>query len=729
MEIKRSILTLALIVSILSMSVVIPHTAKADLTELILVPGKYTGTNVYAPGETLNIVLRGDADEDYSVHILDIGLSDDEKLMDVNLGGDGEATVTYNIEGVTADGEYTVQVRDESGVAVRNRSFWVQGYTFLIETDRDAYLDGDIMNIFWTANNLKDRSLAPVGNAFIRIRNETIIFDDIPINTSAGKISFTLPVQIQNYEENYTVEGWFNDNYIPPRRAQYANTIFKMKRLSALVKLDKEQYTVGSLLTIEVKTVITDNQSFPSYTDIAEPGCLVSIEIYNDARPLTILEQISGLETDSHGIVKHIVSLANPDNYENGAEYVVEVSVQKSSAGRSWFVSDSFRIAESSSLSIVLDFDKALYASGETLRVNASAFSLGGGSAFTYLLEIRDSDANGTLFTRSTQISGSFVFNIPDDFVEGWLWIRVTVDDGEGNSASIVQQVKVVYAIVLVNVEKESYVANEVLDISYEVISSKMANPNTYYYVEDNEGNRVDEGVAIGGGFAFTIPAAPSRSYLFTVIASELGKVVQGSDTAVLFSSYVLTIEFDKETYGPGHTMTITYEVYALGDANLPSTFVINYGLANGPLVSLQTSESAGKITYSIPDNIDEGEQLFRAYCDFGGEVNEVVLIKKGANPLWYLTVGDIPLFSAFMFLLVVITLFSLYRTRKRLTDLERKGIQAPEKTRRAPMETAMGAAHAIECVECGNPIEVTTSRRPIEVMCPHCGEIQHIEK
>jgi predicted RNA-binding Zn-ribbon protein involved in translation (DUF1610 family) len=34
-----------------------------------------------------------------------------------------------------------------------------------------------------------------------------------------------------------------------------------------------------------------------------------------------------------------------------------------------------------------------------------------------------------------------------------------------------------------------------------------------------------------------------------------------------------------------------------------------------------------------------------------------------------------------------------------------------------------------MECVECGNPIEVTTTRRPIEIMCPHCGEIQLLEK
>jgi hypothetical protein len=722
---RRIIMALALTVSLLLISIVIPDQAKADFDELILVPGRYTGTNVYAPGETLNIVLRGDPSEDYSIWILNIGLDPDLPWRYVNLGNDGETTATFSIYGETPDGNYTVQVRDADDIAVANATFWVQGFTVLIETDRDAYLDGDTMNIFWTANNLKDQSLANIGTAFIRIRNESRgLQHDIPINTSAGKISFTLPVLISNYDETYTVEGWFNDSLIPPRRAQYAKASFNMKRLSVLVDLDKAQYTVGSLLTVEVKTVVTDNQSFPSFTDTAEPGCDVTINIFKTPNLIAPIELIPGLKTDSHGLVKQIISLSDPVNYTDGSEYVIEVNAQK--GGRSWSEEANFRIAESSSLSVVLDFDKVLYASGESLRVNASVFSIGGGTVFTYLFEIRDTQANGTLFSRRTQTTGSYTFDIPDDFVEGWLWVQVTVDDGQGNTASIVKQVKVVYAIVLVNVDKENYVANEVLRISYEVISTKMSSPEMFYHVEDNEGNRVDEGVATGGSFSFTVPTAPSSSYVFTVIASEGGRIVQGSDTAVLFSSYVLTLEFDKDIYGPGDQMTITYEIFAFGSANLPSAIVISYGLVNGPLISLQTSEVSGELTYNIPENIDEGEQLFRAYCDFGGEVNEVVTIKKGANPLWYLKIGDIPIFVMIMFLLILICLFWIYRTGRRITDLQKEKVATTEKTRKVPLEAA---AQTVDCVECGSPIEITTSRRPIEVMCPHCGEIQHIDR
>jgi ribosomal protein S27E len=255
-----------------------------------------------------------------------------------------------------------------------------------------------------------------------------------------------------------------------------------------------------------------------------------------------------------------------------------------------------------------------------------------------------------------------------------------------------------------------------------------MTTPTTFYKVEDSEGNKVDEGVAAEGSFTFTIPTAPSDSYVFKVIALGDGKLVQGYYTAVLFSSYALIIDFNKNSYGPGDTMVIEYEVFALGDATLPDTFVINYGLANGPQTTLQTSAPTGSLTYIVPEDIDEGDQLFRASCDFGGDVNEVVTIKKGANPLWYLRIGDIPVFSIILFFLILISLYSVYRLRKGLAEFKRQGFLATEKARR-PTHLDGTSMAAVECVECGNPIEITTSRRPIEVMCPHCGEIQHIEK
>jgi hypothetical protein len=723
---RNTLLALIIVASMISISMTVPHSVDGAWDSLYLVPGQYTGTHVYTPGETIHIVLRGDSAEYYSVYSLI--LIEEPILENVRLDEEGEATVSFLINEFTPDGNYTIIVRDTGGIQVDMANFTVQGYVFLIETDRDAYLDGDVMKIFWTANNLKDQTLPPppqAGYASIRVHNETMILYEEYLDTSAGSISYSLPPIITNYNEGYWVDGWFNDSAsATPIRNQYSRADFDMKRLGVLIDLDKEQYALGSLLAIQVKTVVTDNQSYPSELDTAEPGCEVSIEIFNINDQIAAIYQIAGLETDSHGIVRHIVSL-DAEDFTDDSDYIVRVEAKKSYRDRS--EETGFTISESSSLSVVLDFNKAEYTSGETMYLNASASSIGGGSEFTFLIEIRDTNATGTLFFRQTQSSNEFVFNIPDNFVEGWLWTQVTADDGEGNSASVMQNVEVVYAIVLVNVDKENYVSNDVLGISYDVVGQKMADPNTFYVVSDSEGYVVDEGVATEGSFTFTIPAAPSSSYIFTVFASQDGRIVQGYDAAELFSSFVLTIEFNKNSYGPGDTMAIDYQIFALGDANLPTTFVIAYGLENGPLASLQTSEPVGTLNYFIPEDIDEGNQLFRASCDFGGDVNEIVTIKRGANPLWYLTVRDIPIFVMFLFFLVLISLYFTYRSRKRLAEFQ-KGHTAAEKTRRPVLDAGASMA-TTECIECGNPIEITTSRRPIEVMCPHCGEIQHVEK
>jgi len=715
---SKTVLAILLILSIVSVSFWIPQ-VKGDLDSVFLVPSPYTGTQVYTPGETMDIVLRGDAGDVYSVYTSIANAVIDSSVPLVG----GEATVSYPINEVTPDGVYSIIVKDVNEVEVGNVTFTVQAYAFLIETDRDAYLDGDVMKIFWTANNLRDQSLPPIGNAWISVYNETMKLFEQTLNTSAGSFSFPLPSIIYDYDEQYWVQGFFNDLKYPPERSQFARANFSVKRLGVLIDLDKEQYTVGSLLSIQVKTVVTYNQSYPVELDTAEPGCSIDIKIFKMPNQVDPIEVSDILQTDSHGIVRHIVALDGQD-YTDGSDYLVKVQASKGFREISEEV--IFKISVSSSLSVVLDFDKTEYTSGDSIYVNASASSIGGGSEFTFLFEIRDGNSTGTLFSRNTQSASSFEFEIPSNFVEGFLWIRVTADDGLGNSASVVQTVKVAYAIVLVNVNKENYVANEEITVSYDVISEKMTNPETYYIVEDNEGNTVDEGVAVGGSFSYTIPTAPSKKYMFTVIATELGKMVQGHDTAELYSSYVLTIEFNSNNYKTGSVMVIDYRILTLGDAILPATFVISYGLVNGPLISLQTSSAVGQLTYTIPEGIDEGEQLFMASCDFGGNVNEVVTIRDDANPLWYLTIRDIPIFNILLTLLVLFLWYSLWRTRKKITEVQKAGLHNAEKSRRPPQDAS---ASVTECVECSNPIEITTSRRPIEVMCPHCGEIQHIEK
>jgi len=732
MRFGKIILALAFSMAFVLMMIVVPAPVKGAVTQLELVPGKYTGTNIYVPGEVMSIVIHGDiVNEIYDVFSV---IGEEQQIGGgITIQESGTAKVSYALPDVP-DGDYLIRVRRPNGANETEAPFSIQGYSFNIETDRDSYLSGDELKIFWTANNIKDQTLPASGVGKIEIFSQNLtgrlekILGPHQFDTAAGSVSFTLP-DIVNYTHNFFVSGWFNDSANSPERIQSSIAGFEVKRLGVLIELDKNQYTVGSLLRVNVITLAAENQANPVITDTTEPGCSVSIAIKKVGLVSTTFPPVT-LVTDSHGLVEYIVTLNHAD-FVDGAVFNVEVTASKGL--NSIFDTVSFEISSSSSISVVLDFNMAQYASGEYLFANASASSIGDviSPSYTYIIEIRDNDTAGTLFSRETQSTGNFSFEIPENF-EGWLWVRVTVDDGAGNSASAIEQIRVNYAIVLVNVNKENYNAGDELAITYEVIGALIGDPDTFYVIYDKEGSVVEEDAAKNGSFTFIVPSAPSDRYDFTVFASGGGRVVHGTASTYLYSGYVLLLDFNRAIYEPGDLMAIDYRILVMGNADMPATFTITYGLVNGPQASLQTEEQTGSLMYTIPENIDQGEQIFMASCDFGANSNEVVVVKDGANLWWYLRIWDIPLFS---FTLLFITLFSLYvtfKTRSRVKKMRKDGFSAsgpatgPTTPRRSQPDKTSG--QVVQCAECGDPIEITTSRRPIEVMCPHCGEIQEVK-
>ncbi|MDO9536728.1 MAG: hypothetical protein Q7J68_00225 [Thermoplasmata archaeon] len=736
MAFKNKLLALTFTVMFILTILVLPAPVEGAVTNLELVPGKYTGNNTYVPGETISIIVAGDTEgEKFAIYSVING----ENLIpggNIQIPASGSVKVSYEVPSDVPDGNYLLRVKRPNEAVEAETNFSVQGYVFKIETDRNAYLSSDEIRVFWTANNLKDQTLPATGIGKIDIwmidpnlGNLGRIVEAYRFNVSAGSVAFKLPM-IDNYTRIFFVDGWFNSSSTAPLRSQYSKADFSIKRLGVIITMDKNQYAAGSLMRLSVRTLATDNPANPSITETAEPECNVTISIKKIGDIQPTYPPIT-LKTDSQGVLNHIIPLNN-ETYVDGAFFEVEIYAYKGTNSIS--DSQSFEIVSSSSISIVLNFNRAQYASSETLFVNATASAIGDvtSTTFTYILEIRALSSNGSLFARDTQTHGNFSFAIPGNF-EGLLWIRVTGDDGAGNSASVIQQVSVAYALVLVNLDRDYYNQNDRLSISYSIIGTMIGTPSTFYVVYDNEGNVVEEGVTQGGIFTFDVPVAPSSKYGFTVFASAGGRVVQGTDSAFLFSGYLLNLEFNRGYYGPGDTIAVNYDIIILGNANMPATFTITYGLINGPVSSLQTTETSGTLIYTIPKDIDEGVQIFMASCNFGAtqaSSSEILLVKSDANPLWFLKISDIPVFSIGLLLIVLFSLYISYRTRKRIKHMEKEGVIKPTGLAELtmPKRAQDSSLHQVECVECGNPIEITTSRRPIEVMCPHCGEIQHIE-
>ncbi len=687
------------------------------------------------------MVLHATPGELYNATIVTEG---SETPVDNNIliDNSGTATIHHKVGETTPDGEYTIRIRQGTNLTAEQK-FRVQAYKFDIETDRDAYLVGDEMKIFWTANNLKDQTLPEDG--YVSINIWSAVTDDNNVTTRsllyhtadvspAGSTSFEIPATA-NKNAEYFVEGWFNDTQAFAKRHQFAQTSFTVKYLGVMVELDKPQYSLGSLMFINLRTVVTSNASTPKSTDTGEPGCEIEIAIYeeNDFSSSKIPGGI--LTTDSHGNLQYIIQLNPPTFSIDVSKYIVEIQASKwDKAFNSKIETRDFTITNFPSITALLEFDKDQYTSGESLSVNVTAKATGTGQdvstpTFTYLYEVRDTNATGDLFARETKTINTFSYDIVGDFT-GDLWVQVTVDDGEGNTVSVAKYIPVDYAFVLVNLNKITYLANERLTISYDVVSTLMTSPSIFYDIRDAEGSVVEEGYVdpSSSNFGFMVPDPASDSYEFTVYAIDNGIRVEGTATANLFTGYVLLLDFNRAIYAPGNTMAVDYEIIPLGESRLPSTFKFTFGLINGPEITYQTQSAVGRLIYKIPEDIDEGDQVFYASTDAGGSVSEIITIESNSNPLWVNTIFGMPLISFFILVIAFFSLFIAMRQRKAVRALKYNKILETKTSPERTHSTKTGAAQEIECEACEKPIEVTTSRRPIEVMCPHCGEIQMLE-
>jgi predicted RNA-binding Zn-ribbon protein involved in translation (DUF1610 family) len=260
-----------------------------------------------------------------------------------------------------------------------------------------------------------------------------------------------------------------------------------------------------------------------------------------------------------------------------------------------------------------------------------------------------------------------------------------------------------------------------------------MGSPSIYYVVLDADGASVSEGNATGGSFAFTVPNAPSESYTFRVMASEAGRLVHGEDSVEQMAGYVILMSFNRDVYAPGETIAVKYHIVSLGSTPMPATFLITYGLTNGPTKSTQTNASEGTLLYRVPDTIDEGDQVFWIYANGGGTSNEIITVKDNPNPLWYTRIMDLPLVEILLFMLVLLCFVLIARNSRRVRHAEISEPDEPSPAKqsqpRPRRQSSSTPAYSVACNSCSAAIEISTSKRPIEVMCPACGETQIVLK
>jgi len=89
------------------------------------------------------------------------------------------------------------------------------------------------------------------------------------------------------------------------------------------------------------------------------------------------------------------------------------------------------------------------------------------------------------------------------------------------------------------------------------------------------------------------------------------------------------------------------------------------------------------------------------------------------------------PMISLILLILVIILFVLVFRRgrppKPAAAPPAEKPAPEPE-PEPAPAEEAASPGMVINCKACGAPIELTTSKRPLEVMCPSCGETEMVQ-
>ena len=379
-------------------------------------------------------------------------------------------------------------------------------------------------------------------------------------------------------------------------------------------------------------------------------------------------------------------------------------------------------------MTVTVVLDKASYLSGDTATASAIVYRTPGPSNYTYGWIVRDSVfrvletiANGT---------STFTYLIPLNYT-GTLYVDATVDDGQGLTVTSRRGVGVLVAVMALRLDRGEFNPGETITASYSVTSHVILRPTYDYDVFDSAATSVRNGTTNESSFSFQTPVPASRTYAFFVTAREGSNSTQGLISIGQVSGALLGVTFDKTSYSPGETIHAHLTVIPRGTTSLPVQFrwSLSFGLPFFGSVSVSAITTVPEVDLAlpIPKGVGDGDILLFATESNTGTSRQQTVHVGTTNALWSTELAGVPLFAVLLGLLLIFMLVAILGLWRRISfggPPPAPKVPPPSSVEGAPRAPPV-VPMSILCQHCGKPIELTTSKRPIEVMCPSCGETQ----
>ena len=378
-------------------------------------------------------------------------------------------------------------------------------------------------------------------------------------------------------------------------------------------------------------------------------------------------------------------------------------------------------------VSVTLVLDKTSYVSGENATATAIVYRTPAPANYSY--DWRVEDLFGGMLASLANGTSTYRYPIPIDF-QGFLRFRVTVDDHQGNIAFGVRTTTVAVGYVSLTLNRSEYNPGDRIDAFFSLSSRVITTPTWAYDVMDQAGTSVLSGNTTGSSFFYTVPNPASSFYSFSVVASQANRSASAALSISQAGGYLLSATFDKPSYAPGDTVRVRVSLITRGTASLPSQFRFSAGFFGVPPAAALTTVPSTDLFVTVPLGTGGGDLLLLASESMTGATTFQTIHIGGTSSFWSTDVGGIPVFAVFLSFLFVLLLIAVLALWRRTGGGGWFGShmppgQAPPPPPAGPMHTSGGTPMSVICTHCGKPIDITTSKRPIEVMCPSCGETQ----
>ncbi len=697
---------------------------------LTVANSKYWGLHTFVPGEVMTITVHADAADSITITIQDTSGTPTFSTS-IIMPTSTIRYVNWTVNTGWPDGNtYRVTAQDTtSGTAAVPIAFTIRQYDYRLYTDRPAYVPGDTVTLNWLVFYRQNYTVAPAGVGAFQVHDSTganlLSTSQVSITAADASSSFAIAAN-QTAPETGSVEFWFNDT-AGLRTVHPPILPFRIGTLALAVNGVGGTYNPGDFVTATVSTRVTvPGNSF------AEPNVPVVINVTDlGTGSLVPAYGATGLTTDGTGLLTYsFVLAATPTtaDYEFAATGTAHLQSATAVAG--------FSVAPAPPVfTVSVTLDKLQYLSGDTIHATANVLRTET-LPLTYSWSVTESGTGRTLATDYGATSNTFAYAIPSDYQiapPGYLQINVQVNDGNGTIIPGFARASVAFGYLNLNLNELMYNAGDTITATYSLSSNVMTSPTYLLQIVDSTGRTLQSGATSGGSATFAIPTPAASSYTFTVIASQGGMSVLGQATAIQAAGYVLSISLDRSNYVPGDTMSIAYKVTTRGTSALPSQFAFTIALEGATSQQEFTTSPEGTLTLTIPKDSPTGNLLL-AVTETHTLSIQIVTVHVGAvNPL-VADIGGVPLFAILITLLFVVLLLAVILLWRR-TGMGKapSAAEAGEPTAPPPpppsgpsQQTA--GPMSVACKHCGASIEITTSKRPIEVMCPSCGETQVVQ-